>query len=183
VAKILYGSLKRVTETMQFMRGVRTKRLQEQAERSGPQLSSVVPGDLAAALAEAGGGFGGLGGDDDEDEDGDMGLSVADMQMMEAENASLMQELDGNLDQMRHAEAKMHDIVNMLSLFSSKVLEQSETIECIYDEAVESSSHVRMGNQQLRKALDRGVNNRLVTLFALLLASFSLLFLDWYSSR
>jgi syntaxin 18 len=164
---------------MQFMRGVRTKRLQEQAERSRPKLSGVLPSDLAAALADAGGGFGA----DDDDDDGGMGLSEGEVQMMEQENAVLMHELDGNLDQMRQAESKMHEIVNMLSLFSTKVLEQSETIDCIYDEAVESSSHVRMGNQQLRKALERGVNNRLVTLFALLLASFSLLFLDWYSSR
>lgn len=166
----LYDSLKHVTMFMQHLKAIRTDRLKQQAQRVKPEkfaVDSTLPQiDLYS---------------DSDDGSGEDDLDPMEVQEMEQENRHLMEQLNDNLDQVRQAEQKMVEIAGMLSLFSTKVLEQEAQISTIYDTAVDSTARIRSGNEQLRKALDRGVNSRVMILFVLLLASFSLLFLDWYS--
>lgn len=96
------------------------------------------------------------------------------------ENRQLLDSLEENLDQIRRAESKMAEISGLIALFTTKVVEQEEQINSIYDHAIKSTLHVHSGIAQLKKAAQRGVTFRMMILFMILMLSFSLLFLDWY---
>ena len=109
-------------------------------------------------------------------------LSPHEQVQLLTENHHLLDSLESNLDAMHRAEASMASIANLMSLFQTKVLQQEEQIETIYDQAIQSTLHVHSGINQLKQAIQRGVTFRMMMLFMILVLSFSLLFLDWYSS-
>lgn len=98
------------------------------------------------------------------------------------ENAALLRSFEGDLDAIQQAESKAHDIANMITLFHTKVLEQSEQIDRIDSQTIESTSMIENGIEQLRRAAGRGASFRMMILFVIVVLSFSLLFLDWYST-
>ena len=95
------------------------------------------------------------------------------------ENAELLSSLSSNLDAMKVAESKASEVAQLLSLFHSKVLQQSEQIDRIEDQTITSTAYVERGVEQLRKAASKGASFRLMVLFMILTLSFSLLFLDY----
>ena len=95
------------------------------------------------------------------------------------ENAALLDALSSNLDALRVAESKASQVGALLQLFHSRVLQQSEQIERIEDNAVSATALVERGVEQLRKAASRGASFRIMVLFMILTLSFSLLFLDF----
>ena len=101
-------------------------------------------------------------------------------QQLEQENAQLFSSLSTNLSQLHQAESSASSIAQLLSLFHSRVLEQSEQIERIEGNVVDSVALVERGVEQLRKAASRGASFRMMVMFMILLLSFCLLFLDWY---
>ena len=60
------------------------------------------------------------------------------------------------------------------------MLEQSEQIERIEGNVVDSVALIERSVEQLRKAASRGASFRMMVMFMILLLSFCLLFLDWY---
>ena len=95
------------------------------------------------------------------------------------ENAELLSSLSSDLDAMKVAESKASEVAQLLSLFHSKVLQQSEQIDRIEDATITSTAFVERGVDQLRKAASKGASFRLMVLFMILTLSFSLLFLDY----
>ena len=59
---------------------------------------------------------------------------------------------------------------------------QAESIELLYNQAVQSLGHVTKGNVHLKKANAASAGARLWTLYALLAATIALLLADWLSS-
>jgi syntaxin 18 len=98
---------------------------------------------------------------------------------LQAENDAFLRAMRTQIDQLRQSERKMAEISQLMTLFSTKVVEQQATIESIHGNAVNATANVRLGNESLRSAAAHGVSFRVNTLLLLLVASFSLLFLDW----
>lgn len=109
-------------------------------------------------------------------------LSAQELQQFEAENTALQEALADNLSEALLAEQKMGDISSLLTLFATKVAQQEEQIGTIFDTTLESRLSVTRGLEQLHTAGQRNMSTKQWMLFTILVLSFSLLFLDWYSS-
>lgn len=71
------------------------------------------------------------------------------------------------------------EISELFQLFSEKVAQQTEQIENISSNIIESKIHVDKGVKELTKATKSGVDFRIFVLLFLIICSFSLLFLHW----
>lgn len=102
----------------------------------------------------------------------------------DAENAALQRQLLNTSSDVARLERGMRDVATLNQMFSTQVVQQSEQIEHIYAQAVQTSMNVAKGNQQLQKALTHSAAARKYVFILLLLASCTLLFFDWfYSAR
>ncbi|CAH1118829.1 unnamed protein product [Phaedon cochleariae] len=108
-------------------------------------------------------------------------LSTEDMQMFEAENEHLYNELNSISDEVKQMENKVVHIAELQELFTEKVLQQDKDIERIASTVVGSTENMKDANEQIRQAIQRNAGLRVYILFFLLVMSFSLLFLDWYN--
>lgn len=105
------------------------------------------------------------------------------------EGAHQMQEqLDGRGGQLNarleislRVEKSVEQIAYLSSLLSQKIMEQAEQIELLYDAAVEASLDINLGNQELRKAVSRGVHSRVVLSAIYIVASLCILLLHHLS--
>ena len=65
-------------------------------------------------------------------------FSAQERLLLQEENHHLLDSLEDNLDAMRRAESQLAAIASLMTLFSTKVLEQEEQIGTIYDQAIKS---------------------------------------------
>lgn len=145
--------------------------------------------DGSSVAASARQGAGGLASDDASAgasaaaaaDDADAGLTPELRAALEAENGALVAQLQNDLDEARTLESKMLEISELLTLFSEKVAEQHETVEALYEDAQTSHEYLVKSTEQLRSAAAHGVDFRLFVMLFLIIASFSLLFLEWFS--
>lgn len=108
-------------------------------------------------------------------------LSAEEMQMFEAENELLYNELNSISDEVKQMESKVVHIAELQELFTEKVLQQEKDIDRIATTVVGSTENMKDANEQIRQAIQRNAGLRVWVLFFLLVMSFSLLFLDWYN--
>ncbi|XP_047322493.1 syntaxin-81 [Impatiens glandulifera] len=102
-------------------------------------------------------------------------------QVMDDDTRALQLELGGLLDAVRVTETKMVEMSALNHLISTHVLQQSQQIEQLYDQAVEATNNVDLGNKELSQAIQRNSSSRTFLLLFLFVLTFSVLFLDWYS--
>lgn len=102
-------------------------------------------------------------------------------QLMDDETRSLQVELTGLLDAAQETETKMVEMSALNHLMSTHVLQQAQQIEFLYDQAVEATKNVNLGNKELSQAIQRNSSSRTFLLLFLFVLTFSILFLDWYS--
>ncbi|EDO38947.1 predicted protein [Nematostella vectensis] len=81
----------------------------------------------------------------------------------------------------RQIEGRVVEISQLQEIFSEKVLQQSGQIDRIYETAVGTTENVKDGNEHIREAIKNNASFRVWIIFFLVMCSFSLLFLDWYS--
>ncbi|CAG8515852.1 1317_t:CDS:2 [Ambispora leptoticha] len=115
-----------------------------------------------------------------EDDDIERYLSAEQKMMLEMENESMMKELESTLDQVNQAEKALLEISNLQSVLSSHLAVQTQQTDRLYAEAIATTDRVQEGNLMLVKARQRAQDARKGILIFLILASFILLFLDWY---
>ncbi|KJE92807.1 hypothetical protein CAOG_03707 [Capsaspora owczarzaki ATCC 30864] len=108
-------------------------------------------------------------------------LSPEELMELEQDNERVFTELHVLSDQTRLAETRMVEIAQLQAQFASHVMEQAALADSIHDLAVHTTANVAQGNEQLTSASKHLGSFRLWILFFLLLCSFCLLFLDWYS--
>ena len=84
------------------------------------------------------------------------------------------------LEDARQAEASMLEISNLSQLFSGKVAQQSHEVDRLVSMAEETSENIVRGNQYIDSAAKHSRDFRFFALTFLIIASFSLIFLDWY---
>ncbi|KAF9596756.1 hypothetical protein IFM89_013303 [Coptis chinensis] len=102
-------------------------------------------------------------------------------QLLDDETRALQVELTGLLDAVQETETKMVEMSALNHLMSTHILKQAQQIELLYEEAVEATNNVEMGNKELSQAIQRNSSSRTFLLLFLFVLTFSILFLDWYS--
>lgn len=102
-------------------------------------------------------------------------------QLLDDETRALQVELSSLLDAARDTETKMVEMSALNHLMSTHVLQQAQQIEYLYDQAVEATKNVELGNKELTKAIERNSSSRTFLLLFLIVLTLSVLFLDWYS--
>ena len=97
----------------------------------------------------------------------------------DVENEILQAQLERTSHDTSKVEAKITEISNLMSLFTTKVVEQNEQIETLQDEAEDTKENMKKGNEQLMEATKHMSGFRRFILLFLYFASFLLLFLDY----
>ncbi|XP_041477534.1 syntaxin-18-like [Lytechinus variegatus] len=115
--------------------------------------------------------------EDEEDDD----LSPDEIRMFQQENERLFNDMNCLVDEVRQIEGKVVEIAQLQEIFTDKVLQQSADIDRIGDTVVHTTENITAANQDIREAIKNNAGMRLWILFFLVVCSFSLLFLDWYS--
>ncbi|KVI04874.1 syntaxin-81 isoform X1 [Cynara cardunculus var. scolymus] len=108
-------------------------------------------------------------------------MKVQQQQLLDDETRALQVELSSLLDAARDTETKMVEMSALNHLMSTHVLQQAQQIEYLYDQAIEATKNVEMGNKELTQAIQRNSSSRTFLLLFLIVLTFSVLFLDWYS--
>lgn len=108
-------------------------------------------------------------------------MKVQQQQLLDDETRALQVELSSLLDAARDTETKMVEMSALNHLMSTHVLQQAQQIEYLYDQAVEATKNVEMGNKELTQAIQRNSSSRTFLLLFLFVLTFTVLFLDWYS--
>ncbi|OAD54840.1 Syntaxin-18 [Eufriesea mexicana] len=108
-------------------------------------------------------------------------ISPEDIQLFEAENEQLYNELSTLTEEVKQIESKVVHIAEIQEIFTEKVLDQDKDLDRLMTTVVGSTENVKEANEQIRQAIQRNAGLRVWILFFLLVMSFSLLFLDWYN--
>ncbi|XVE52566.1 hypothetical protein DITRI_Ditri02bG0131900 [Diplodiscus trichospermus] len=102
-------------------------------------------------------------------------------ELLDNETRALQVELTSLLDAVQETETKMVEMSALNHLMSTHVLQQTQQIEHLYDQAVEATKNVELGNKELSQAIQRNSGSRTFLLLFLFVLTFSILFLDWYN--
>ncbi|KAL0452773.1 UNVERIFIED_CONTAM: syntaxin [Sesamum latifolium] len=102
-------------------------------------------------------------------------------QLLDDETRALQVELASMLDAVQETETKMVEMSALNHLMSTHVLQQAQQIEYLYEQAVEATKNVELGNKELSQAIQRNSSSRTFLLLFLFVLTFSVLFLDWYN--
>ncbi|XP_051143100.1 syntaxin-81 [Andrographis paniculata] len=102
-------------------------------------------------------------------------------QLLDDETRALQVELSSMLDAVQDTETKMVEMSALNHLMSTHVLQQAQQIEYLYDQAVEATKNVELGNKELSQAIQRNSSSRTFLLLFLFVLTFSIIFLDWYN--
>jgi len=108
-------------------------------------------------------------------------ISPEEMQMLEEENAILLNELNTLSNQAAQIECSVVKIAELQEIFTEKVLQQEKEIDQISNVVVNTTENIKGGNEQIRQAIQKSADFRAWVLFFILVMSLSLLFLDWYN--
>jgi len=101
-------------------------------------------------------------------------------QLLEEENAALLREMQCLNAQVHDIQGKMIEIGELSSLFRTEIIQQSATIDQIFELTEQSSHNMVKGNESMEQANKDGFSFRLMMVVFLLVASVCVLFLDWY---
>ncbi|KAF9109733.1 Syntaxin-18 [Mortierella sp. AM989] len=116
----------------------------------------------------------------DEDQDFEESLTEQERQMLQLENESIVQKLETELNQVRQLESSMLELSSLHSTIQEHLEAQTLQTNRLHEEALTAIDHIDAGNDQLIKAGKHNKSTRKWILFFLIMASFVLLFLDWY---
>ncbi|KAL6563172.1 Syntaxin-81 [Orobanche hederae] len=76
-------------------------------------------------------------------------------QLLDDETRALQVELASMLDAVQETETKMVEMSALNHLMSTHVLQQAQQIEYLYEQAVEATKNVELGNKELSQAIQR----------------------------
>lgn len=108
-------------------------------------------------------------------------LSPLQIQQFEAEESALLKSTQIDLVSLKLAESSLLEISSLQSQLAIHLAQQSELTDQLWEDAVGVTGKVEEGNVQLRKARERNRESRVWLLIFLIMASITLLFLDYYT--
>ncbi len=115
-----------------------------------------------------------------EEDEEEIELSASQIMQFEAENANILRNMQDTLESVQQAESRLMDISALQVELVTRLTQQAELTDRLYEDALIATSTVERGNEQLKEAKRRAKDGRLFMLVFLLGASFSLLFLHYY---
>mmetsp|Transcript_9100 Transcript_9100/g.13647 ORF Transcript_9100/g.13647 Transcript_9100/m.13647 type:complete len:319 (+) Transcript_9100:33-989(+) len=99
------------------------------------------------------------------------------------ENKQLQMRLEKEATQnVELSEGKLIEMSTMMTAFTEKVFKQHETVDEILETEEKARETTKAGVEQIQIANDRSKGQQIWLLSILLMASFSVLFLDWYGA-
>ncbi|KAG6763733.1 hypothetical protein POTOM_031172 [Populus tomentosa] len=104
-------------------------------------------------------------------------------QVLDDETRALKVELTSLLEAVQETETKMLEMSALNHLMSTHVLQQAQQIELLYEQAVEATKNVELGNKELSQAIQRNSSSRTFLLLFLFVLTFSILFLDCLGAK
>eukprot|EP01119_Soliformovum_irregulare_P016601 TRINITY_DN4835_c0_g1_i1.p1 TRINITY_DN4835_c0_g1~~TRINITY_DN4835_c0_g1_i1.p1 ORF type:complete len:288 (-),score=84.57 TRINITY_DN4835_c0_g1_i1:13-876(-) len=169
VIKHLYIKLQDVTELYAQLKQVRYKKAQDTLKETGirKRRPIVLNEALAAEIQPS------------QSKKPTLDLSDEEKKVLELENKHLQVELETLVDQTKQIERQLQEIIELQDFFATKVVEQSQVIELNLRMGEESHANVDSAVGELLQASGRGADFRVFVLMFLIIASLSLLFLDW----
>ena len=111
-----------------------------------------------------------------------MGLSQWEIQEFKRENEEMVKYFDQQYEEVVKAEQSTTEIVELIGLLTEELLRQDGTVVSIDQAILKSLENLELGNEELKKAQERGKQNRTVFITVVLTLAFALVFLDWYKS-
>ncbi|VDN08445.1 unnamed protein product [Thelazia callipaeda] len=78
-------------------------------------------------------------------------------------------------------EKQMIDLYRLQETFAEKVAEQEKGISLVNETTIVTVENLRLGNEQIRQAIQNMASRRVILLFCIIVLTFTLLFLDWYN--
>jgi syntaxin 18 len=94
----------------------------------------------------------------------------------------MQDELTTTSQQAFQVERTMREITTLNQMISTAVMQQAESIEQLYNTAVEATINIQRGNKSLKKTLALNRSSTRVYFVLLMTASFLLLFFHWFYS-
>jgi syntaxin 18 len=116
-----------------------------------------------------------------KDQPNDSTLTQEQIQQFSSEHDTLLENMNTTLNTVLRAEKSLLEISQLQSSLIAHLATQTESIELLYDEAIETVADLDRANTQLKRARERGKEGRLYLVVFLVIASLALLFLDFYS--
>ncbi|KAL2915868.1 syntaxin ufe1 [Polyrhizophydium stewartii] len=117
----------------------------------------------------------------DFESDSEPELTPQQRRLLEADNAAMLEELDGTLNLVRNATQSLNEIAHLQSTLAHHLQAQSEVIEAIHVDAVQAADNIRKGNEQLLSAKKHFGGPRYWVLFFMIGASVLLLFFELFA--
>jgi len=114
-------------------------------------------------------------------EDSDDEITAEDEANFQRENQQLLSNMNNMMDDVKAIEGKVVEIARLQDMFNEQVYQQEADINMVADTIIHSSENIRSGNESLREAMMNNATFRVWLLFFLVMCSFSLIFLEWYS--
>ncbi|XP_056695936.1 syntaxin-81 isoform X2 [Spinacia oleracea] len=102
-------------------------------------------------------------------------------QLLDDDTRALQVELSNLLDAAQETETKMVEMSALNHLLATHVLQQVQQIEYLYDQAVEATKNVELGNKELTQAIQRNSSSRIFNVMFVVVLILAVLFLDWYN--
>uniref|UniRef100_A0A0R3RZA3 Syntaxin-18 n=1 Tax=Elaeophora elaphi TaxID=1147741 RepID=A0A0R3RZA3_9BILA len=78
-------------------------------------------------------------------------------------------------------EKQMAELHQLQETFAEKVSEQERDINVVNETTLLTVENIRIGNEQIRQAIQNMASRRVILLFCIVVLTFTLLFLDWYN--
>lgn len=122
-----------------------------------------------------------LTGEENDQDELDKLLTAEQIQQYEAEESVLLKSTQGDLASIKLAESSLLEIAALQSQLAMHLSQQAELTDKLWEESVTVTGKVEEGNVQLKKARERNRESRVWLLFFLMMASGTLVFLDYYT--
>ncbi|VIO98151.1 Uncharacterized protein BM_BM5721 [Brugia malayi] len=81
----------------------------------------------------------------------------------------------------QRVEKQMAELHQLQTTFAEKVSEQERDINVVNETTLLTVENIRIGNEQIRQAIQNMASRRVILLFCIIVLTFTLLFLDWYN--
>ncbi|KAJ3010212.1 UNVERIFIED_CONTAM: hypothetical protein HDU68_002280 [Siphonaria sp. JEL0065] len=109
-------------------------------------------------------------------------MSADKRMLLERENEDLLEHFESGLDQIRTATQTIQEITSLQSQMAYHLQAQEKAIESLHEDAWQATEHIEAANVYLNNSKKLFAESRIWLLVFFLVASFALLFLDWYYS-
>ncbi|ORX61791.1 hypothetical protein DM01DRAFT_1332369 [Hesseltinella vesiculosa] len=119
--------------------------------------------------------------DDEDDDELLRDLSAEQLQVLEKENESMLEEMNSTLNEVHQAEKALVEISTLQTQLANHLAAQTIQTDQLYGDSLATNERMEQGNVQLLQAKERNKGTRKFMVIFLFGASLVLLFLDWYS--